>query len=384
MKQLVFLVFCLLSTSLSIAQNLDSGLILYYPFNGSAFELRGSGNNGSVNGAQLTTDRFGNRNSAYSFDGSNDYIKIGNRVLTENKGTISAWILLKDSSGRNPILSQCLTTSKIQSLRFTIWPDSLSLVCDYRGCATSSSLPVIRAKATIRNNTWMHVAVSSDGSNYKMYVDGVEYSYSKTNKPAGEWFGKICSTNQQAFIGRWNRAINDEYFNGKLDDIRIYDRALSLTEIQTLATEGQCFETVYDSIKVLDTIKLYDTFTVIDTVKVPINDTIKIYDTLRTSVTDTLIIALKKVGLNQNQKNVLKAFPNPTKGELIIDNGDYSLMNKYRIKVITSTGKTVFENEIDQQQFTIDLNQFGGVGLYFLQVYAPNDTLIEVKKLILE
>ena len=384
MKQLLFSTLCVLLTSLSLAQNLDSGLMLYYPFNGSAAEVKGSGHNGNVNGAQLTTDRFGNRNSAYSFDGNDDYIKIGNRVLTENKGTISAWMLLKDSSQRNPILSQCLTTSKIQSMRFTIWPDSLCLVCDYRGCATSSSLPVIRAKATIVNNTWMHVAVSSDGSNYKMYVDGAEYSYSKTNKPAGEWFGTICTTNQQAFIGRWNRAINDEYFNGKLDDIRVYDRALSLAEIQALATEGLCFETVYDSIKVLDTIKLYDTISVMDTVKVTVNDTVKVYDTLRTSVTDTLIITLKKVGLNQNQRNSIKAFPNPTTDQLVIDNGDYALMSGYQMKLVTSTGKTVFENLIDQQQFTIDLSQFGGKGLYFLQLYDPNDALMDVRKIILQ
>ena len=53
-----------------IAQvNLDSGLVAYYPFNGNANDESVNGNNGTVNGATLTTDRFGNANKPYSFDG---------------------------------------------------------------------------------------------------------------------------------------------------------------------------------------------------------------------------------------------------------------------------------------------------------------------------
>ena len=53
-----------------IAQvNLDSGLVTYYSFNGNANDESVNGNNGTVNGATLTTDRFGNANKAYSFDG---------------------------------------------------------------------------------------------------------------------------------------------------------------------------------------------------------------------------------------------------------------------------------------------------------------------------
>ena len=53
--------------------SLNNGLVAYYPFNGNANDESGNGNDGTVNGATLTTDRFGNTDQAYSFDG-NDYI----------------------------------------------------------------------------------------------------------------------------------------------------------------------------------------------------------------------------------------------------------------------------------------------------------------------
>jgi hypothetical protein len=49
----------------------SNGLVGYWGFNGNANDQSGNGNNGTVNGATLTSDRFGNNNSAYSFDGSN-------------------------------------------------------------------------------------------------------------------------------------------------------------------------------------------------------------------------------------------------------------------------------------------------------------------------
>lgn len=70
------------------SDTINSGLIAYYPFNGNANDLSGNGHNGIVNGATLTTDRFGNLNSAYYFDG-NDYIKAC--IGSYDKLAISLW-----------------------------------------------------------------------------------------------------------------------------------------------------------------------------------------------------------------------------------------------------------------------------------------------------
>jgi hypothetical protein len=81
-------------------------LIAYYPFDGNAADMTGNGNNGTVFGAALTADRFGNPNSAYKFDGINDYIDLGNNPSLKPglPIAIEAWVRL-DSTAVAPIFN---------------------------------------------------------------------------------------------------------------------------------------------------------------------------------------------------------------------------------------------------------------------------------------
>ena len=74
-------------------------MVTYYPFNGNASDESGNGNDGTVIGATLTADRFGRANSAYSFDGINDYIKASADNLPTAERTVSLWFFAK-SNGR--------------------------------------------------------------------------------------------------------------------------------------------------------------------------------------------------------------------------------------------------------------------------------------------
>ena len=84
MKKVMFTAFAVgLSMTASVMAQVPSyvptnGLVGWWPFNGNANDESGNGNNGTVNGATLTADRFGNANSAYSFDGVDDYINCVN------------------------------------------------------------------------------------------------------------------------------------------------------------------------------------------------------------------------------------------------------------------------------------------------------------------
>jgi len=86
-----FTLFILLSALFSgwsgvIAQiNLDSGLVAHYPFNGNANDESGNANHGTVNGATHTTDRFGNANKAYCFDGVSNSENMFTFVSDESK-----------------------------------------------------------------------------------------------------------------------------------------------------------------------------------------------------------------------------------------------------------------------------------------------------------
>jgi hypothetical protein len=83
------------ASNTSCNPNITTGLVAQYDFTGNANDLSGNGNNGTIVGATLTTDRFGNANSAYSFDGDSNYIFIPNAILssTQTSYTINYWSL---------------------------------------------------------------------------------------------------------------------------------------------------------------------------------------------------------------------------------------------------------------------------------------------------
>ena len=92
MKKIFTIAIIALSMNV-FAQVPTNGLVGYWPFNGNANDESGNNNNGTVSGATLTTDRFGNANKAYSFDGTNDYISVldNNSLDLTNQLTLSAW-----------------------------------------------------------------------------------------------------------------------------------------------------------------------------------------------------------------------------------------------------------------------------------------------------
>jgi len=106
-KIYILLSFCLIHF-ITQAQTIPAyvptnGLVGWWPFNGNANDERGNGNNGTVNGAALTTDRFGFGNSAYYFDGVNDFIQISNNPSLEssNSITIAAWVFIETNPSDN-------------------------------------------------------------------------------------------------------------------------------------------------------------------------------------------------------------------------------------------------------------------------------------------
>ncbi len=148
---------------------------------------------------------------------------------------------------------------------------------------------------------------------------------------------------------------------------------------------------VFDTTGVLCT--SYDTVTtnVFDTTNVTVYDTITttqtIYDTVTTylSVNDTLKINVNLTGIAPPQNtNTLTVYPNPTHDHLLIENGNLSSMNGYSIKITNTLGQIVFNQPVTQQSFYIDLSTWGGNGTYFLYVIDPNQTVKEIKKIVLQ
>ena len=215
------------------ATDLTTGLVAYYPFNGNANDASGNGNNGTVNGATLTTDRFGNVGKAYSFDGVRNYIEVSNRFFNNGWGnyTISGWFNCANVSGSSQdLLSTNPICGTILGLNKGFAPNKLSFSINSNPDNQSWDIVSINANTTIvQNNQWYHFNLVKTGNNYKYYVNGnLEIENSGAITPISYLCGMLIG------IQYWGPEGYNNGFNGKLDDYRIYNRALSSDEIAQL------------------------------------------------------------------------------------------------------------------------------------------------------
>lgn len=139
--------------------------------------------------------------------------------------------------------------------------------------------------------------------------------------------------------------------------------------------------TVYDT----SITEIYDTTNVTITDTVSVTDTSYVTVTDSVSVTDTLIIDAVITGTNSlNNTNRIKVYPNPAKDHLFVNTGEYDLMEGYQIKIFNQTGTSVFETYVDDQLYKIDLSDWTGEGLYFIQVFDESGDVIAIRKIILQ
>ncbi|NOU17000.1 MAG: T9SS type A sorting domain-containing protein [Bacteroidales bacterium] len=203
------------------------GLVAYYPFNGNANDESGNGNNGTVNGATLSTDRFGNANKSYSFDGVNNYISIpyfSNLNIT-NDLTVETWINpFRVDINDQFIVSRC-NPSIGNGWSLELKNSSLKLQARIGGVW---DLPIQTPQGAIMASIWQHIAMTYNGSKVKIYINGaLNTTYDVS--------GTISSDNSDLFFGRAQNA--GWYYNGDIDDLHIYNRALNDQEIQALYNE---------------------------------------------------------------------------------------------------------------------------------------------------
>ena len=210
---------------------LTNGLVAYYPFNGNANDASGNKNNGTIyGGVVLVPDRFGRANSAYLFDGTDGYIDVGNPVgnsptyLTE-----SAWvnILTREPESSGTPHDVIITKRQVVS---DSWA-GLAVVA--YGANTGkgeimvdgeSHLTEIIGVSQIPTNQWLFICGVKSNGVYQIYVNG-------TLENTGSDGYSISSGDDMYLMheGAWGT-----YCNGILDDVRIYNRALSSNEVAQL------------------------------------------------------------------------------------------------------------------------------------------------------
>lgn len=208
-----------------VASDIQAGLYAHYPFTSNANDESGNLLNADVYGASLTTDRFGNENSAYAFDGVDDYIDCPDGFADFSNGiTISYWSYQEAFNNWSRIID---FGNGSRSDNIIITPAALGSNAlqfqVYRGSSSSN----IRLHNTISLDTWSFWVAEINSSGYaKVYKDNVLIGQGNIGIP-----NNIERINN--YIGRSNWAA-DGYYQGKIDDLRIYNRILFAQEREEL------------------------------------------------------------------------------------------------------------------------------------------------------
>jgi hypothetical protein len=391
----------------------SNGLVAWWPFNGNANDESGNGNNGTVSGATLTTDRFGNPNKAYSFDGSSNYIDCGPLSAIPNTVgdiTQSAWILA-------PLDQTPYCKMAIMSKRQVItqgWPTIGG------GSNGGQSFPVVNqayfflnsqnyaagvanamhSTSLTNDGNWHLVTGVKSGSNYKLFFDGVLQasltdSYSLTS-------------NSNLIIGheaQWGFDC-ERWYSGKLDDIAIWNRALTDQEVVLLyqgCSGAITSQPVNQTINVstgmaqfsvstsatspnyqwqtnlgvgfqnLSNVGQYSgvTTNTLTVSNVSLSNNNQPFRCIINSggCTDTSDVAVLTVvnnaGLEEQQATSISVYPNPAKDELTILQSDTKEENEFQL--LDASGRIVMKGELTEKLTSISLKGFDS-GTYLLKV----------------
>ncbi|MBU3680375.1 MAG: T9SS type A sorting domain-containing protein [Flavobacterium sp.] len=328
-----------------------NGLVAYWPFNGNANDESGNGNNGTVNGATLTTDRFGNSNNAYSFDGINDYIATNFVPNNSNQSrTISVWFnengLTLPNDGYSIVSygassDNCSQAGGRFELGMYFNPNINAKSIKVDGVCTAISA------STTYSNGWHHFIVTYDNSFgnlfrfIKLYIDGILITGINYNPNT-----IINTLNLSNFtIGKSpsSSSTTQRSYNGLLDDIGIWNRALTPEEITNL------------------------------------------YNSVNTTDCSTLVINSGQLNTNPiTYTSTVNIYPNPANDHITIDCGNLANVVGWNIKITNMLGQEVFSAPMNTQQYTVALNSWSGQGMYFVKILNAQNEVVNIKKIILQ
>ncbi len=214
------------SVTVNVSNTASGGLVASYNFNegtGTAVtDGSGSGNTGSIFQATwYTTGKFG---KALNFDGSNDYVSVNDSSSLDltNKMTLEAWVRPTANSGWRTVMMK--ENGNEMSYGMYARESSNRPSAWMRLNPTSGSSQSAGATPGLTLNAWSHMAATYDGTSLKLYING---TLRATTNQSGSMY---VSSSPLKFGGN---AVWGEYFAGQLDEIRIYNRTLTPSEIQT-------------------------------------------------------------------------------------------------------------------------------------------------------
>ncbi len=315
-----------------------NGLVGWWPFNGNANDQSSNGYNGIVNGAILTNDRFGNPNSAYLFDGVNDFIETSdlNEIDSTQQLTFSAWVKVASTS-HSRIIGKSSNGPGIQRQGLIVDNYNGATGAFRYNCITEYPKQTMGTQnELIVIDSIMHVVIVFDGTQQtnetkgRFFINGnlldsLIYEDPDTGTPIN-MSEYTPANNHHVCFGA--NAGNGSFFNGVIDDIGIWNRAL-------------------DSCEILD-----------------------LYNASINSCTNSI---------NELDNKLIKLFPNPSNG---VVNLEISQHTNCQIILTNILGEEVLSKSFNSNKLQLNLNKLDSKGTYFIKVLNSTGNVIAIKKLI--
>ena len=450
LKLLVVLVF---ATNV-MAQNVPSyvpsnGLIFWLPFNNSCIDESENKLNIEYNDIEYVSDRNNNVNSAILMNGLNSKINLVKPIILNGnqrrKYTISFWINTNYEETK-VILSGAVRYSKYDSDPYTKFEtiNSIQFQIKNRPYEDSTLFGMAMYEQTIIKNAsskekWQNITIVKNENNLSFYVDG-KFNYTSTldtfeiKNANYNYYGINQTISKDDFfinlIGAhelYNPSTKSTeystFYKGLLDDIAIYNRALTDQEVKQLyegCTKETATSSSFNSV-------IYTTNTPVNLSANPTggtfngeavannsfnpskaklgknqvkynfknstgcadstNFTMILVDTLgnKCSTYDTLKIKVQlTTGMKAGQIATMNVYPNPTSDVVIIEANDVAALNGYSYKMVDLQGKQVYKELVTTSKTEISLKSIGAKGVYILHIVDAQGVSIENKKIVLE
>jgi len=389
-----------------------TGLVGWWPFNGNANDESSNTNNGTVNGATLTSDRNGIANSAFSFDGLDDYISATPTLPTgSSPRTVSCWF--KTIAGSIPTSQypniQAMTGWGNPFSGAVIFPQFVQAPAGKAYFESGSSGNQLFSQNAVNEGIWHQIVTTYDGSRVKMYIDTTLQDSSAVVS-----LGTISS-----FFGIGNVSWANVPFQGQIDDVGLWDRALTQQEITDLYNYCQLSigtQPINQSVNISNNAQFttaasdplatyqwqtdlgvgFQNLNSVGQYSGTTNDTLTIANTTLSnnnqpfrciissgSCTDTSNVAVltvnNNVGINEfTQNNLFSVYPNPAKSQINVKADAKLLGSIYTI--YDNTGKLVLSGKIISENTTIELGNLSG-GIY---LFSAGENLKQTFKVIKE
>ena len=235
MKKVTFTLILLSLAIISFSQvDIKKGLVAHYPFNGNLNDSSGFKNNGTNMGVTPASNKLNQPNTAYFFSGDDDYVNVPATasIQPQNAVTVAAWVNTTDKDYWNFVVCKRLNLAKEPGNSYF-----LGTTGDVPGGATwqwsissSTTQHFLVSNTLVEDSTWLHVVGTFNGDTLNLFLNGQNIG------------SKIIANTQISYsnlslrlgLGIPTSSGNKTAFKGYIDEIRIYDRALSNDEIKYL------------------------------------------------------------------------------------------------------------------------------------------------------